>query len=59
MPRAAGGRATLTKPPRGVPVAADASPADHDAALRDLGRSGQVINPAAAQGRHRDTGPSR
>ena len=47
------------RPPRAVPAAADAPPADHGAALRDLGRSRQVINPAAVGDRQRDTGPSR
>ncbi len=46
-------------PPRAVPVAADASQPEHDAALRGLGRSGQAIDPAAAGDRQRDSGPSR
>ena len=45
--------------PRSVPVAADVSQPEHDAAQRDVARSGQVINPAAAGDRQRDSGPSR
>ena len=47
------------RPPRAVPAAPDASRADHDAALGDLARSRQVINPAAVGDRQCDSGPSR
>ena len=39
---------------RDRPEAGDKSRADHDAALRELGRSGQVINPAAVGGQRRE-----
>ena len=41
---------------RGVPVAADASQPEHDAAPRNLGR--RAIDPAAVGNRRRDTGPN-
>ena len=45
--------------PRAVPEVGDAPQPAHGAALRDLSRSAQVINPAAVGDRQRDTGPSR
>ena len=43
--------------PRAVPVAADASHLEHDAALRDVER--RAINRAVVGDRQRDGGPSR
>ena len=45
--------------PRVVRAARTASPVEHDAPLRGLGRSSQVLNRAAAGDRRRDVGPSR
>ena len=47
------------RPPRAVPEVGDASQPAHGAALRDLSRSAQAINPAAVGDRQRDAGPSR
>ena len=42
-----------------APEARDPAPAEHDAALRDLGRSPQVLNPAGVGAPQRDDGPTR
>ena len=47
------------RPPSVIPAARDISQPEHDAALRDIGRSGQAINPAVVGDRQRDAGPSR
>ena len=46
-------------PPRVVPGARAASPAEDDAPLRGLGRSSQVFNRAPVGDRQRDVGPGR
>ena len=45
--------------PRVVRAARTGSPVEHDAPLRGLGRSSQVLNRAAVGDRQRDVGPSR
>ena len=45
--------------PRVVRAPRTAPPVEHDAPLRGLGRSSQVLNRAAVGDRGRDVGPSR
>ena len=46
------------RPLRVAPGVGDASPAEHNAALRNLFRSRQMINPTAVGDRQPGTGPS-
>ena len=48
-----------SRAPRAVPEVGDAPQPDHGAAVRDLSRSAQTINPAAAGERRPDIGLSR
>ena len=47
------------RPPHVAPEVLTGSPADQDAARRDLERSPQTFNRAAATEQQRDVGPSR